>query len=134
MRRPVVNYRVREKLFCSAPEESFGSLGDFRPQQWNRPLPRARRSSYVGFFGWSADASGHNVLVNFEDVVGIVLAFDIHESVVVTAVIRPNSFVVVIVHEVDVPADLRMGRYRIGVVAHPLCVCLLYTSPSPRDS
>jgi hypothetical protein len=32
-------------------EFGFGSLGDFPLHQEKRPLPRAKQSSYVGFFG-----------------------------------------------------------------------------------
>src|SRR5690242_12424833 len=61
-----------------------------------------------------------DVLVYVEEIVGIVGAFDLHQAVVVLAVVVSNSAVIVVLHEVDVAAGLRVGGQRVVVVAQPL--------------
>ena len=49
---------------------------------------------------------GRDVLVDPEDVVGVILPLDFHQSVVVVAIIGSDSCSVVVVHEVDITSDL----------------------------
>ena len=58
-----------------------------------------------------------DVLVYVEEIVGIVGAFDLNQAIVVLAVVVSNSAVIVVLHEVDVAAGLRVGGQRVVVVA-----------------
>ena len=58
-----------------------------------------------------------DVMVHMEEVARIVGAFDLNQSLVVLAVVVPNPAVVVILHEVDVAARLRIRRQGLVVLA-----------------
>jgi hypothetical protein len=58
-----------------------------------------------------------DVLVHVEKVARIVGAFDLHQPLVVLAVVVSNPAVVVILHEVDVAARLRIWRQGLVVIA-----------------
>src|SRR5580704_12344040 len=65
------------------------------------------------------------VLVDVEEVIGIVLPLDLNQPIIVLAVVDLDLAVVVVLHEVDVSARLRIRSHCLVVVAHPpdpLCI------------
>src|SRR5260370_24725210 len=66
------------------------------------------------------------VLVDVEEVSGIVLPLDLNQLIIVLAVVDLNLAVIVVLHEVDVSARLRIRSHRLIVVAYPLDpLCIL---------
>src|SRR3972149_1767140 len=80
-----------------------------------------------------AETSRLDVLVQVEQVVRVVLPLDLEETLVVALVVRLDALLVVLGHEVDVPALLRVRRRGPVVVAHPLDVGLVVGRIRPRS-
>src|SRR5580704_862591 len=65
------------------------------------------------------------VLVDVEEVIGIVVPLDLNQPIIVLAVVDLDLAVIVVLHEVDVSARLRIWSHCLVVVAHPpdpLCI------------
>jgi hypothetical protein len=58
-----------------------------------------------------------DVLVYVEEIVGIVGAFDLNQAIVVLPVVVSNSPEIVVLHEVDVAARLRIRRQGLVIIA-----------------
>src|SRR5215469_6712424 len=67
-----------------------------------------------------ADGLWGDVLVDVEEVAGIVGPLDLNQPVVVLPVVVPDLVVIVILHEVDVAARLCVRRKRLVIISHPL--------------
>ena len=61
-----------------------------------------------------------DVLVQKEEIARIVGPFDLNQAVATLVVVASNPAVVIVLHEVDVTAGLRIRRQSLVVVAQPL--------------